>query len=185
MFRYLAQPALLSGHKFDLRLFALVTSVSPLRAYLHTEGIVRLAALPYSASSDERRAFLTNSRVNEGGHMAAQNVTWTLQELQLRMRARGRDPAELWRRVEAAVSLVLLAADVALARARRGGEAASEVPERFQLLGVDVILDGAWQPHVMELNGQPSMGFDATGNKQVDRVKLAVLKDSARLLLGA
>ena len=42
--QYIERPLLVNGHKHDLRLFALVTSIEPLRAYLHTGGYVRFAA---------------------------------------------------------------------------------------------------------------------------------------------
>ena len=39
-------PMLLRGHKFDVRLYVFVAATSPLVAYLHDEGVVRVAGSP-------------------------------------------------------------------------------------------------------------------------------------------
>ncbi len=57
---------LVDGKKFDLRLYVLVTSASPLRAYLAGEGLGRLATLDYArvgpANLAARCMHLTNYR---------------------------------------------------------------------------------------------------------------------------
>jgi len=58
--RYIHPPHLLDGLKYDLRLYVLVTSVTPLRAYLHTSGLVRFATAPYDPHSRDGAAHVTN-----------------------------------------------------------------------------------------------------------------------------
>ena len=41
--KYIAEPFLLDGLKFDLRIYVLLYGVSPLRIFLYEEGLVRLA----------------------------------------------------------------------------------------------------------------------------------------------
>ncbi|KPA75319.1 putative Tubulin-tyrosine ligase [Leptomonas pyrrhocoris] len=80
--RYLSHPFLILGHKFDLRLYVVVTSYEPVRMYLYRDGLVRIASAPYHAPAShggtqasaaggmladvqQLRAHLTNFTVNK------------------------------------------------------------------------------------------------------------------------
>jgi len=58
-----------SGHKFDLRIYVVVTSFDPLRIYIYREGLVRFASEKYSneAFTEEKAKFshLTNYSINK------------------------------------------------------------------------------------------------------------------------
>lgn len=66
--RYIDNPLLLFGHKFDLRIYVVVTSYDPLRIYVYREGLVRFASEKYEASEiSESNIFshLTNYSINK------------------------------------------------------------------------------------------------------------------------
>jgi tubulin polyglutamylase TTLL4 len=42
--KYISQPYLINGSKFDLRLYVLLTSINPLRIYIYDDGLVRFAS---------------------------------------------------------------------------------------------------------------------------------------------
>ena len=59
--RYIDNPHLLNGTKYDLRIHVLVTSVDPLHVYIYQEGHPRIAARNFKDSDHgDKFAHLTN-----------------------------------------------------------------------------------------------------------------------------
>ena len=48
--KYIDNPLLVNGHKWDLRLYVSVTSYDPLVIYLYEEGLVRFATVRYDST---------------------------------------------------------------------------------------------------------------------------------------
>lgn len=65
--RYIRNPLLINGHKFDLRVYVLVTSVEPLRIYVFKEGLARFATEQYTNNGGAENKFvhLTNYSINK------------------------------------------------------------------------------------------------------------------------
>mmetsp|Transcript_24066 Transcript_24066/g.55945 ORF Transcript_24066/g.55945 Transcript_24066/m.55945 type:complete len:753 (-) Transcript_24066:67-2325(-) len=74
---YVARPLLLNGYKFDLRLYVVVTSLDPLKVYLNSEGLVRIATERYSTNASTlgtRTMHLTNYSVNKHAEGYVKNL---------------------------------------------------------------------------------------------------------------
>lgn len=68
--RYIENPLLIGGKKFDLRLYVLVTSFRPLKAYLLKLGFCRFCTVKYDTSVtelDNMYVHLTNVSVQKHG----------------------------------------------------------------------------------------------------------------------
>ena len=65
--RYLKNPLLINGYKFDFRIYVLVTSVNPLEAFIYKEGFGRFSTVPYTldpSSKGNSFVHLTNTAIN-------------------------------------------------------------------------------------------------------------------------
>ena len=73
--RYISNPLLINGHKFDLRIYVLVTCYEPLRIYLYDEGLARFASETYTSkiNKNNRYMHLTNYSINKKNDNYVQN----------------------------------------------------------------------------------------------------------------
>ena len=65
--KYIKNPALIQGHKYDFRIYVLVTSVIHLTIFLYEDGLVRLASEKYSDGKNlnDMYSHLTNYSLNK------------------------------------------------------------------------------------------------------------------------
>ena len=63
--RYITDPMLINGLKFDLRIYVLLSSVDPVRLYIYEDGLVRFATEKFSLDEEhlkDKFRHLTNYR---------------------------------------------------------------------------------------------------------------------------
>lgn len=68
---------MIDGYKYDLRIYVLVTSYDPLKAYMFKEGLVRFATEKYSTNPKnlkQKFVHLTNYSVNKKNENFVQNL---------------------------------------------------------------------------------------------------------------
>ncbi|CAE7656939.1 Ttll5 [Symbiodinium sp. CCMP2456] len=118
--RYIPNPLLIGGRKFDMRIYVVVLSYDPLKVYVNDEGLVRFATEQYSEAVDtlqSRMMHLTNYSVNKQNPDFVQNLDgqgedkedaavddsgqpkaskWSLKELQIHFAREGLDFEAMW-----------------------------------------------------------------------------------------
>ena len=83
--RYVEDPYLINGKKFDLRVYVLVTSFLPLKAWLYRDGFARFSGVRFSLGSiGDQYAHLTNVAVQRTGPAYDRERGCKWQLLQLR-----------------------------------------------------------------------------------------------------
>eukprot|EP00741_Cyanophora_paradoxa_P010657 tig00020537_g10300.t1 len=175
--RYIDDPYLVRGYKFDLRLYALVASWEPLVVYLHEDGLVRFCTQKYKRGRENASntfMHLTNYTLQSRSPNFVENEDpsrddvgskWNLGGLWRFMRKHGVDVDRLRASLADVVVKAVLAAESTVAAAVR-----KHVPGRgncFQMLGVDVMLDRRLRPLLLECNGAPSLDLPTVLDKQV------------------
>ncbi|EGD81058.1 hypothetical protein PTSG_11001 [Salpingoeca rosetta] len=158
----LTNPLLINGYKFDLRLYVLVTSISPLTCYLFHEGLVRLAAEKYSTDTKKSKPsqYLTNTSIGKK-YKALSDLTWTLSRFKQWLDQTKLGSKRVFKRIKAAIVRLLLVSEPRFHAHFHARMAGSSCEGCFQLLGVDVILDDTCDPFIIEVNGLPSMQLTA------------------------
>ena len=66
--KYLDEPHLIKGLKYDLRIYVLVTNFNPLKVYIYDDGLVRFATEKYTKdvkTLNKKFVHLTNFSINK------------------------------------------------------------------------------------------------------------------------
>ena len=88
--RYIENPYLIGGKKFDLRLYVLVTSFSPLTVWMYRTGFARLSLYRYSHTRSDihdRNMHLTNASLQKKAdeYDDDQGCKWDLKQVKMHM----------------------------------------------------------------------------------------------------
>jgi hypothetical protein len=174
--RYIEQPLLLQGRKFDLRAYCLVARTTPHLWFFHP-GYCKVALELYSPQDLENKlAHLTNACMQKQhpdykASLRGQHI-WSEAEAEAELLSSGQRTVEqgpLWPGVHEQMKRVIASTF----------EASKELLERrrgyFDLLGLDFLIDEGFQLHLLEVNSNPAMFFDSS----------PVLQDLVPRLIGS
>lgn len=172
-----SNPFTVFGQPVSIRLYVLVTSLLPLRAYVHSQGIV------YHRYNESKNFKKIPGR------------TWPLSQFwQYVSKNYGLDSVtSAINHVHQTLVHLLLLAEMAIVAsppeeviAGFGGGRRFKCEHCFQLLGVDVVLNSSLRATVLEVNGQPSLQESSREEDLfVNGVRESVVQDTARLLLSS
>lgn len=176
--KYIIKPLLISGYKFDLRLYAIVTSYHPFHLYIYHEGIVRFSTERFDLSSlNNRFSHLTNTSINKTGpqYLAEKEsigigCKWTLSQLRVYLHKHNFDDRMLWHRITTIIILTLLS---------QVQDIPDDTSNCFEMFGFDILVDENMKPWLLEVNFSPALGNDCS---QDDIVKRPLLNDILEIL---
>lgn len=175
---YIARPLLLQERKFDLRIYVLVTSFEPLRAYTYEQGLGRFATQPYTPPSaddvGDRSAHLTNYSINkhDGNYIANTDASedatghkWSLAAVYRALSQHGVDVPALRKRIDLLLAKTLIAAQPHVCQ--KYGQHFTRRNACFELFGFDVMLDADARPWLIEVNVSPDLASTSPLDRQL------------------
>jgi tubulin polyglutamylase TTLL6/13 len=186
-------PYLIDGLKFDLRIYALVSSVDPLRIYLHDEGMARFCTQPYVKPSGNNLELsfghLTNYSLNKSNPNFEENDDAehadrghkrSLSSVLRVMAESGVDADVVRARIEDIVRLTVISVQPLLATNYRTGIPWHDGKSRcFEVLGFDIMLDKRGKAWLLEVNWAPSL---ATGSPFDVAIKKSVVTGALKIV---
>lgn len=178
-------PLLVDGYKFDLRIYVLVTSIDPLRIYIHKEGMARFCTEKYSPprynNLERCYAHLTNFSLNKKSENFNEDSKRSLSSvMELIKQQNGLDPDEIMHEVDSIIRLTLISNQPHLAASYHTAISCSDGKSRmFEILGFDILLDDKGHPWLIEVNSMPSL---SCGSEFDTVLKTSVISGAMKIL---
>ncbi|KAL8590169.1 putative tubulin polyglutamylase ttll9 [Nucella lapillus] len=172
--RYIENPYLIGGRKFDLRIYVLVTSYTPLRVWLYRSGFARFSNTRFSLESiDDSYVHLTNVAVQKTApdYDPEKGCKWSLQQLRQYLTAKHgiRNVEELFRQINEIFIYSLQSCQRVIINDKHC----------FELYGYDILIDADLKPWLIEVNASPSL---TASNQEDYDLKFGLLNDALNVL---
>ncbi|XP_054624707.1 probable tubulin polyglutamylase TTLL9 isoform X2 [Dunckerocampus dactyliophorus] len=169
--RYIENPYLLGGRKFDLRVYVMYF---PLKAWLYREGFARLSSTRFCLNSiDDKYVHLTNVAVQKTApdYDPEKGCKWKLQKLRMYLTAKhGRQMVEtLFKEMDNIIIISLQSVQKIIINDKHC----------FELYGYDIMLDENLKPWLIEVNAFPSL---APSSQEDYDMKYRLLEDTVNIV---
>ena len=171
--RYIDNPYLVGGRKFDLRVYVLVSSYIPLKAWLYRDGFARFTNVRYSLNSiDDQYIHLTNVAIQkQAPDYDPDGLKWSLQQLRMYLTAK--------HGISVVQELFRLMDEIFIRSLQSVQRVMINDKHCFELYGYDILIDADLKPWLCEINASPSL----TASNQADYdLKYAMLSDVLNVL---
>lgn len=168
---------LINNRKFDLRIYALVASITPLKIYVFRNGVARFCS--EESNFNTIYAQLTNTAVNRkhtNGDIST--ITKMVKETFDIMKRDGVNIDLLWSKIDKAIVLTILSSYQYLIRGQELQCKPTIYSKCFQILGFDVLIDPNLNPYILEVNYRPSLDTDTS---EECSMKMQMLSEAMRI----
>lgn len=167
--RYIENPYLIGGRKFDIRVYVFVTSYFPLKVWLYRSGFARFSNTRFSLDTiNDSYIHLTNVAIQKTApdYDPEKGCKWSMQQLRTYLTARhGQETVNV---------LFRLIDDVFIKSLHAVQKVMINDKHCFELYGFDIMIDSNMKPWLIEVNASPSL----TASSQSDyELKFGLLHD--------
>ncbi|XP_027723259.1 probable tubulin polyglutamylase TTLL9 isoform X1 [Vombatus ursinus] len=172
--RYIENPYLIGGRKFDLRVYVLVMSYIPLRAWLYRDGFLRFSNTRFTLSSiDDHYVHLTNVAVQKTSpdYDPEKGCKWMIQRFRQYLTSKhGPEAVEtLFRDMD----------NIFIKSLQSVQKVIISDKHCFELYGYDILIDQDLKPWLLEVNASPSL---AASSQEDYHLKTCLLEDTLHIV---
>lgn len=174
-------PCLINGLKFDFRIYALITSIDPLKIYIYEEGMARFCTEPYEAPKPGNLSkvfcHLTNysvNRKNDNFHQPQSSKNTenankrSYSSVMKELAGLGHDVESLQAEIDKVIVLTILAVQPFIAHNYKASIKIEDGRSRcFEILGFDIMIDKHLKPWLLEVNHSPSFLCESPFDKEL------------------
>ncbi|XP_065828525.1 probable tubulin polyglutamylase TTLL9 isoform X2 [Oscarella lobularis] len=167
--RYIENPCLIGGRKFDIRVYVLVNSYIPLKAWLYRSGFARFSNTRFSLDTiTDSFIHLTNVAIQKTApdYDPEKGCKWSLQQLRTYLTAE-------YGYMET-ITLFRLLDDIIIKSLQSVQKVMINDKHCFELYGFDVMIDSNLKPWLIEVNASPSLTASSTSDYHL---KVGLLHD--------
>lgn len=169
--RYLDNPLLIGGKKFDLRIYVLVTSYRPLRVYQYVHGFARFCNAKYTndmGDLDNPFIHLTNVAIQKHNedYNSRHGGKWHIRNLRMYV--------EGVYGLEASNKLFYEMDQIIIHSLKSVQNVIINDRHCFECYGYDILIDADLKPWLMEVNASPSLSVTTEEDRTI---KLSLLRD--------
>jgi len=174
--KYLQNPLLIGGKKFDIRIYVLVTSFSPLVIYLYRSGFARFSCDRFTMNAAEisnNTVHLTNVAIQKhsDNYDEKRGGKWNLAHLKKYLiTVYGYTAVD---------KMFTEMQDLVIASCLSVQKVMIQDKHCFELYGYDIIVDNDLQPWILEVNASPSLTANTPDDYQL---KFGLLDDTITIL---
>ncbi|KAI6655524.1 tubulin polyglutamylase TTLL9-like [Oopsacas minuta] len=167
--KYINNPFLINGKKFDIRIYVLVMSYNPLKVWIYRSGFARFSNSRFSLDSiQDAFVHLTNVAIQKTApdYDPEKGCKWSLQELRRYLTARYG---------QALVDSTMREIDFVILKSLESVQKVMINDKHcFEVYGFDILFDDKFKPWLLEVNASPSLSASSPTDYEL---KFTMLED--------
>ena len=174
--KYIKDVNLIKDKKYDLRLYVLITGLTPLRIYFYREGLVRIATEKYSlniSSLGNKYIHLTNMVINKASkkyiHPSTSNDEnsnlWNIQMYKTFLKKFNIQ----WEDIRKNIKDIIIKSIISIYKNLTEENEKSKVDDQsfYEILGFDILITNEFIPILSEINYVPEMLMSNNFDKKI------------------
>ncbi|KAJ8926545.1 hypothetical protein NQ314_021084, partial [Rhamnusium bicolor] len=159
---YVDKPLLVNGHKFDIGIYTVITSVDPLRIYIYNgEALLRFCPVKYYPFDPENLDkyvvgddYLPTWEVPALDYYYNELGFGMRDSLNAYLQAQGKNPAVIWEQIEDSIRTVIIAKEPLITDVLKRFKSKRNF---FEMMRFDFVLDENLKIYLLEANMSPNL----------------------------